>query len=73
MSFYPADLARIHDEGEFRQGSLWDAELPRCAAVAAIGEVVNYAADARAGPERLAEPCARIHAALGPRGVFMFD
>jgi len=137
LSFYPADLARIHDEGfgdfaraaacellrrlpgsgrvveigcgsgissellsaagydvlgidispdmlalarqrapgaEFRQGSLWDdAELPRGIAVTAIGEVVNYAADARAGDARLPELFARVFAALEPGGLFLFD
>jgi SAM-dependent methyltransferase len=136
LSFYPADLARIHDEGygdfaraaacefmrrvpapglvvelgcgtgissallaaagyevlgidispdmlaiarhrlphaEFRQGSLWDAELPPCTGVTAIGEVINYAADERAGAERLPQLCARIYEALQPGGLFMFD
>jgi SAM-dependent methyltransferase len=136
LSFYPADLARIHDEGfgdfaraaacelrrrlppdglvvelgcgtgisseilvrlgydvlgidisddmlaiarrrapgaEFRRGSLWDAELPSCAAVTAIGEVVNYAADERAAENLLPELFARIHDALRPGGVLMFD
>jgi SAM-dependent methyltransferase len=136
LSFYPADLARIHDEGfgdfaraaacelhrhlppdgvvvelgcgtgisseilarlgydvlgidisdemlaiarvrapraDFRRGSLWDAELPPCTAVTAIGEVVNYAADERAAVEHLPELFARIHHALRPGGVFMFD
>lgn len=136
MSYYPADLARIHDEGfgdfaraaacellrrlpakglvvelgcgsgitseilsragygvlgidisadmlaiarrrapraEFRQGSLWDAELPSCVAVTAIGEVLNYAADERAGAERLSGLFTRVHQALEPGGVLMFD
>jgi len=137
LSFYPADLARIHDEGfgdfaraaacellrrlpgsgrvveigcgsgissqllseagydvvgidisadmlalarqrapraEFRPGSLWDdAELPRAIAVTAIGEVVNYAADARAGAARLSELFARVAAALEAGGLFLFD
>ena len=136
MSFYPADLARIHDEGfgdfgraaaaevlrrlppaglvvelgcgtgitsqilsdagrevlgidiapdmlalarrrapraAFRQGSIWDAELPRCAAVTAIGEVVNYSADERAGRARLPGLLVRVHEALVPGGVFLFD
>jgi SAM-dependent methyltransferase len=136
LSFYPADLARIHDEGfgdfgraaacellrrlpstgvvvelgfgtgittelvsaagydvvgidispdmlalaqkrapraTLRLGSLWDAELPRCAAVTAIGEVINYAADERAGAERLPALFARVHEALLPGGLFMFD
>jgi SAM-dependent methyltransferase len=136
LSFYPADLARIHDEGygdfaraaacellgrlagrglvvelgcgsgisaellseaghdvlgidlsadmlaiargrapaaRFVQASLWDAELPPCAAVTAIGEVVNYAADERAGADRLVQLCARVYAALQPGGLFLFD
>jgi SAM-dependent methyltransferase len=136
MTFYPADLARIHDEGygEFaragacealrrlpgpglvvelgcgsgistqilsdagydvlgidlsadmlaiagqrapraalRQGSLWDAELPRCVAVTAIGEVINYATDQRAGTQRLPELFERIHRALRPAGLLLLD
>jgi SAM-dependent methyltransferase len=136
MSFYPADLARIHDEGfgefaraaacevlrrlpptglvvelgcgsgistqilseagydlvgidiaaemlaiarrraphaELRHESIWQAELPRCVAVTAIGEVLNYAADDRAGAERLPELFARVHRSLLPGGVFVFD
>jgi SAM-dependent methyltransferase len=137
LSFYPADLARIHDEGfgdfaraaacellrrmpgrgglvvelgcgtgigaeivsgagydvlgidlsedmlaiarrrapgaRFQQGSIWDAELPTCAAVTAIGEVVNYAADDRAGAGALPELCERVYAALQPGGLFLFD
>jgi SAM-dependent methyltransferase len=136
LSFYPADLARIHDEGfgdfaraaacelhrrlppagrvvefgcgtgistqilarlgyelvgidissdmlaiarqrvpaaEFHHASIWDAEIPDCVGVSAIGEVVNYAADERAGAERLPELFSRIHEALDPGGVFVFD
>ena len=137
MSFYPADLARIHDEGfaafgraaarellsrlapgaglvvelgcgsgvtseivsaagyevlgidispamlaiarerapraRFHEASLWDTELPPCAAVTAIGEVLNYTADARAGAALLPDLFTRVHAALAPGGVFMFD
>ena len=136
MSFYPADLARIHDEGygdfgraaaceilrrltlpglvvelgcgsgittellsaaghdvlgidlsadmlaiarrrapraEFRHGSLWDAPLPPCTAVTAIGEVLNYAADERAGEQRLPGLFERIYDALAPGGLLIFD
>ena len=136
MTFYPPDLARIHDEGfgdfaraaaaelltrlpasglvvdlgcgtgitaavlsdaghdvlgidisedmlaiararapraTFRQGSVWDADLPRCTAVSAIGEVVNYAADDRAGADALPGLFARVYDALEPGGLFMFD
>jgi SAM-dependent methyltransferase len=136
VSFYPADLARIHDEGfgdfaraaacellrrlppaglvvelgcgtgissellvaagydvlgidispgmlaiasqrvpgaELREQSLWDAELPSCIAVTAFGEVLNYAVDDRAGAEQLPGLFSRIHRALKPGGVFIFD
>jgi SAM-dependent methyltransferase len=136
LSFYPADLAHIHDEGygdfgraaacellrrlprqglvvelgcgsgitseilagvgygvlgidvsadmlaiarrrapraEFRHGSLWDAQLPPCSAVTAIGEVINYAADERAGADRLPGLFARVHDALDGGGLFLFD
>ena len=136
MSFYPADLANIHDQGfgefaraaacevlrrlppaglvvelgcgsgistqilsdagydvvgvdlsadmleiarrrapraELRRESIWTAELPRCVGATAIGEVLNYTVDDSAGAERLPELCARVHEALMPGGVFMFD
>jgi SAM-dependent methyltransferase len=136
VSFYPADLARIHDEGfgefaraaarealtrlpgaglvvelgcgsgissallseagydvlgfdlspamlhiarsrvpraTFVQGSIWDAKIPACAGVTAFGEVVNYAADERAGAERLPALFTRVYQALSPGGLFLFD
>jgi SAM-dependent methyltransferase len=136
VTFYPADLARIHDEGfgdfaraaarealarlpgsglvvelgcgsgissailsdagyevlgidlsdsmveiarsrapraTFVQGSVWDAQIPPCVGVTAIGEVLNYAADQAAGAERLPELFARVYDSLAPAGVFMFD
>jgi SAM-dependent methyltransferase len=67
-------IARRRAPGaEFRRGSLWDTELPPCVAVTAIGEVLNYAADERAGEERLPDLFARIRDAMRPGGVFMFD
>ena len=60
-------------QAEFREGSIWDAQLPSCAAVTAIGEIVNYATDTSAGPERLPELFARVFEALEPGGLFMFD
>jgi hypothetical protein len=47
--------------------------LPTCAGVTAIGEVLNYAADVRAGAARLPEFFARVHDALRPGGLFLFD
>jgi SAM-dependent methyltransferase len=67
-------LARERVPGaELRHESIWEAELPPCVGVTAIGEVLNYAADARAGEERLPELFARIHEALVPGAVFVFD
>ena len=60
-------------DAEFRQGSIWDAELPPCLGVTAIGEVINYAADERAGAGRLPELLGRVRAALKPGGVFLLD
>lgn len=68
-----AIAARRAPRARFARGSIWDAELPPCDAVTAIGEVVNYAADPRAGPDRLPELFARIERALAPGGVFLFD
>ena len=60
----------------FKLGSAHDAELPRCVAVAALGEPLNYvleadsASDAASG---LGPVFARIRQALLPGGVFAFD
>lgn len=50
------------------QGSIADVELPLCAAVTAIGEVVNYDA-----PATLAPLFARVRSALRLDGLFAFD
>jgi hypothetical protein len=47
--------------------------LPPCVGLTAIGEVLNYTVDERAGEQRLAALFARVHAALTPGGVFLFD
>ncbi|HZR12366.1 MAG TPA: class I SAM-dependent methyltransferase [Acidimicrobiia bacterium] len=57
----------------FRVGSLLDAPLPRCVAVTAIGEALNYATDERAGREAVRSLAARVYDALEPGGVFLFD
>ena len=57
----------------FRVGSLLDAELPRAVAVTAIGEALNYATDPRAGLGELERLAGRVHGALEPGGVFLFD
>ena len=59
----------------FTCGSLWDFQLPPAVAVTAIGEVLSYVSDPRAGePEpALAALFRDVHAALEPGGVFLFD
>jgi SAM-dependent methyltransferase len=54
-------------------GSLLDLELPHAIAVTAIGEALNYATDPRAGLEELERLASRVHDALAPGGVFLFD
>lgn len=63
---------RTVSEAAFRRASFVDAELPPCVAVAAVGEVLGYAFDrrARGGLKALFR---RVHGALDPGGLFLFD
>lgn len=64
-------LARRRAPGaQFLHGSMHatDVALPPCVAVTAIGECAGYA-----GPPRLASLFTRVHAALAPGGLFLFD
>jgi SAM-dependent methyltransferase len=54
-------------------GSVHDFPLPPAVAITALGEVLNYATDARAGLDALALLAARAHDALEPGGIFAFD
>ncbi len=56
---------------EFECGSILDAVLPKAAAAAAIGEVLNYAT--AEDPGALTPVFRRIFEALEPGGVFLFD
>jgi SAM-dependent methyltransferase len=59
--------------GRFRVDSIYAAELPvGCVGIAAVGEVVNYLFDER-GADGLEPLFARLHAALAPGGVLLFD
>jgi len=60
-------------EAEFRVASLFVAEIPPCAAVTAISEVLNYLFDAENEDRGLAHLFGRVHGALAPGGVFVFD
>lgn len=55
-------------QATFEAASLHEVELPRCAAVTALGEVLNYD-----GPESLGPLFARIRAALRLDGLLLFD
>lgn len=57
----------------FVRSSYLDAKLPACVAVTALGEVFNYAFDPRAGARGLARILKRVHRALPPGGVLVFD
>jgi SAM-dependent methyltransferase len=67
-------LARKHvPRGEFRVESLLSAELPRCVAVAAVGECLNYLFDEGNTTPKLVKLFRRIHRALAPGGLFILD
>jgi len=63
-------------EARFRVASLIDARIPRCDAVVAVGEVIAYVTSSRAGsglPVALRRFFRRVHDALRPGGLFVFD
>ncbi len=68
------ELARRRvPRGEFRVGSFVSAELPPCIAVTALGEVFSYVFDAGNTAAGLSKLLSRIHAALAPGGLLVFD
>lgn len=60
-------------DGRFREESILSAEIPACVAVTAIGECFNYLFDEGNSREALHGLLRRIHAALEPGGVLLFD
>jgi SAM-dependent methyltransferase len=58
---------------EFRAGSFLDADLPPCAAVTALGECFSYLFDAGNTGKGLLGLFRRIHRALAPGGLLIFD
>lgn len=74
MSADMLDLARRRaPAARFERGSLWNVQLPPAVAVTAIGEVLSYTSDPRAGEPPLERLFRDVHAALEPGGVFVFD
>ena len=68
------ELARQKAPGaEFWVGSLFEAEIPPCDAVTAVSEVLNYLFDPQNEERGLDHLLGRVHEALGPGGVFVFD
>src|SRR5262249_979672 len=59
--------------GDFRVESMLMAELPRCVAVAAVGECLNYLFDERHSPDGVRLVLGRAFAALEPGGLLLFD
>jgi hypothetical protein len=57
----------------FRVESLVSTELPRCIAVAAVGECLNYLFDERNTPPILIKLFRRIFRALASGGLFILD
>jgi SAM-dependent methyltransferase len=63
-------------DARFRVASLIDARIPRCDAVIALGEVIAYVTSSRACtglPMALRQFFRRVHQALKPGGLFLFD
>ena len=68
------NLARARaPRARFATGSLLSAKIPACDAVTAIGEIVNYQFDPAHSRASLSRLFRRVHAALRPGGLFVFD
>ena len=67
-------MARKRAPGaKFHVGSFVSTALPRCVAVTAIGEVLNYAFDTANDSRARAELFERVYHALVPGGLWLFD
>lgn len=68
------ELARSRVPGaRFEVSSLYDAAIPQCVAVTAIGEAFNYMADPRAGFDSTRAVFEKAYDALVPGGILIFD
>jgi len=67
-------LARKHaPQAKFLRASLWGVQLPRCEAVTALGECLNYTFDPTSAARALHRLFRRVYAALRPGGLLVFD
>lgn len=64
---------RAAPEARFRVASLYEAELPPCDAVTAVGEVLNYLFDEAPDDGGLTRLFGCVYGALRGGGVFVFD
>jgi len=72
----PAMIALAREtapRARFQAGSFLEVDLPPCVAVTALGEVLNYTFGRWNQPRALARFFRRVHAALKPSGLFIFD
>jgi len=60
-------------EARYRVGSLLTTPIPPCDAVTSLGECFNYLFDRRNDRRGLMRLFGRVHAALRPGGLFIFD
>ena len=60
-------------DATFRCASIFKAKLPGCQAVTSVGECLNYLLDSSNTMIALEQLFRRIHRALAPGGVFIFD
>ncbi|HTM52639.1 MAG TPA: class I SAM-dependent methyltransferase [Pirellulales bacterium] len=68
------ELARKRaPSGTFHSASFLQAQFPACVAVTAVGEVFNYLFDSANTLVRLRRFFQRVHRALEPGGLFVFD
>jgi len=57
----------------FRIASYLKARVPKCNAITSLGECLAYLFDRQNGPGQLTRLFGRVHDALNPGGVFVFD
>ncbi len=74
---YSADMialakARVPD-AKFVQASFLDYKIPKCHAVTAIGEVLNYQFDEKNNFQALTDLFEKIYQQLTKDGIFLFD
>lgn len=58
---------------EFRHASIYDADLPACDAVTALGEILSYRADDTAGRAAARGLLRHLRDVLRPGGLLLFD